>query len=108
MRCCDGVLWRNKEKIRRGRQHRQQSPEKESGGDAVEFPREKAQMEKELRWEENGTLKKGTGTRGSKAKYNAKHDAEHDATTTTTAAASIHHDGSCGETVTRKEVSGAL
>ena len=69
-------------------------------------------MEKELRSEENGILKKGTGTRGCKAKYNAKynakHDAEHDATTTTTAAASIHHDGSCGETVTRKEVSGAL
>ena len=108
MRGCDGVLWRNKEKIRRGRQHRQKSPEKESGGDAVEFPREKAQMEKELRSEENEILKKGTGTRGCKAKYNAKHDAEHDATTTTTAAASIHHDGSCGETVTRKEVSGAL
>ncbi|CAH3172181.1 unnamed protein product, partial [Porites evermanni] len=30
----------------------EKSPEKESGGDAVEFPREKAQMEKELRWEE--------------------------------------------------------
>ena len=107
MRGCDGVLWRNKEKIRRGRQHRQQSPEKESGGDAVEFPREKAQMEKELRWQENGILKKGTGIRGCKAKNNAKHDAEHDATTTTAAAGS-HHDGSCGETVTRKEVSGAL
>ena len=106
MRGCDGVLWRNKEKIRRGRQHRQQSPEKESGGDAVEFPREKAQMEKELRWQENGILKKETGIRGCKAKYNAKHDAAHDATTTTTAGS--YHDGSCGETVTRKEVSGAL
>ena len=58
MRCCDGVLWRNKEKIRRGRQHRQQSPEKESGGDAVEFLREKAQMEKELRKEEIAIKKK--------------------------------------------------
>ena len=66
-------------------------------------------MEKELRWEENGILKKGTGIRACKAKYNAKHDAERDATTTTTAAAGSHHDGSCGgETVTRKEVSGAL
>ena len=63
-------------------------------------------MEKELRWQENGILKKGTGIRGYKAKYNAKHDAEHDATTTTTAGS--YHDGSCGETVTRKEVSGAL
>ena len=86
----------------------EKSPEKESGGDAVEFPREKAQMEKELRWEENGILKKGTGIRGCKAKYNAKHDAEHDATTTTTAAAGSHDDGSCGETVTEKEVSEAL
>ena len=66
-------------------------------------------MEKELRWEENGILKKGTGIRGCKAKYNAKHDAEHDATTTTTAAAAgSHDDGSCGETVTEKEVSEAL
>ena len=100
------MLWRKKEKIRRGRQHRQKSPEKESGGDAVEFPREKAQMEKELRWQENGILKKETGIRGCKAKYNAKHDAAHDATTTTTVGS--YHDGSCGETVTRKEVSGAL
>ena len=61
-------------------------------------------MEKELRWQETGILKKGTGIRGCKAKYNAKHDA----TTTTTAAAGSHHDRSCGETVTRKEVSGAL
>ena len=83
---------------------RSEEEERESGGDDVEFPREKAQMEKELRWEENGILKKGTGTRGCKAKYNAKHDA----TTTTTAAAGSHHDGSCGDTVTRKEVSGAL
>ena len=50
----------------------------------------------------------GTGIRGCKAKYNAKQDADHDATTTTTAAAGSYHDGSCGETVTRKEVSGAL
>ena len=104
MRGCDGVLWRNKEKIRRGRQHRQQSPEKESGGDAVEFPREKAQMEKELRSEENGILKKGTGTRGCKAKYNAKHDA----TTTTTAAASIHHDGSCGDCYKKRSIRSSL
>ena len=74
---------------------------KKSGGDAVEFLREKAQMEKELRKEEIAIKKKGTGTRGCKAKYDAKHDAEHYATTTTTAAAGSHHDGSCGETVTR-------
>lgn len=53
-------------------------------------------------------LKKGTGTSGCKAKYDAKHDAEHDATTTTTTAAGSHHDGSCGETVTRSEVRRAL
>ena len=74
---------------------------KKSGGDAVDFLREKAQMEKELRKEEIAIKKKGTGTRGCKAKYDAKHDAEHDATTTTTAAAGSHHDDSCGETVTR-------
>ena len=45
---------------------------KKSGGDAVEFLREKAQMEKELRKEEIAIKKKGTGTRGCKAKYDAK------------------------------------
>ena len=38
---------------------------RKSGGDAVEFLREKAQMEKELRKEEMAIKKKGTGTRGS-------------------------------------------
>ena len=45
---------------------------RKSGGDAVEFLREKAQMEKELRKEEIAIKKKGTGTRGCKAKYDAK------------------------------------
>lgn len=60
-------------------------------------------MEKELRKEEIA-IKKRTGTSGFKAKYDAKHDA----TTTTTTAADSHHDGSCGETVTRSEVRRAL
>ena len=50
-------------------------------------------------------LKKGTGTSGFKAKYDAKRDAT---TTTTTTVAGSHHDGSCGETVTRSEVRRAL
>ena len=82
---------------------------RKSGGDAVEFLREKAQMEKELHKEEMAIKKKEQEQEAARQnimqnmmqKHDAKHDAEHDATTTTTAAAGSHHDGSCGETVTR-------